>query len=93
MRALKERGAIIWDMTGLIFEADDADSWLLHELDAPHCELTIGFPDLEWIGDSGRLEQEPTLQPLAPVDEPVGQISAEASTPFPVRSSARTIVE
>ena len=74
---LPQRGAIISNATGLIFEADDADSQLLHEPNSLYCDLTIDFPHLDWIGDSGRLEQEPALKSVAPVDEAVGEISAE----------------
>ena len=75
---LPQRGAIISDATGLIFEADDADSQLLHESNSLYCDLTIDFPHFEWIGDSRRLEQELTLKPVAPVDEAVGKVAAEA---------------
>jgi len=44
---LPHRGAIISNATGLIFEADDADSQLLHEPNALYCDLTIDFPHLQ----------------------------------------------
>ncbi len=51
-----QRGAIISNATGLIVEAGDADSQLLHEPNSLNCDLTIDFPHLQRIRDSGWLK-------------------------------------
>ena len=62
----------------LPLEAKYAHPELLHELGAPCREVTVDLLNLERIGHGGGLEAELALEPIAPRDEPIGQVAPEA---------------